>query len=112
PGPHGPRCAAYTRAAELAADPTRRAEWYTAAAEHALLAGRAHRARRLLDAARDHAVPRALRGRIELARGTTILHDGPVDEARASLLLAARLLAGADDPRPARTAALAAADAA
>ncbi|MET9129144.1 helix-turn-helix transcriptional regulator [Streptomyces antibioticus] len=112
PGPHGPRCAAYTRAAELAADATRRAEWYTAAAEHALLAGRAHRARRLLDAARDHAVPRALRGRIELARGTTILHDGPVDEARASLLLAARLLAGADDPRSARTAALAAADAA
>ena len=111
PAPRGLRCAGVSRAAELAEDGTRRAEWYTAAAEQALLGGRTHRARRLLDAARDSAVPRALRGRTELVRGTTLRHDGPVDEARASLLLAARLLAG-PAPRLAEAAALAAADAA
>ncbi|MFH8798414.1 LuxR C-terminal-related transcriptional regulator [Streptomyces sp. NPDC017936] len=110
-GPHGPRCAAYTRAAELAADAPQRAEWYTAAAEQALLAGRSHRALRLLDRARTGGAPDPVRGRAELLRGTTVLHDGPVDEARASLLLAASLLAEAA-PDQAEAAALGASDAA
>ncbi|MFJ1807184.1 MULTISPECIES: LuxR C-terminal-related transcriptional regulator [unclassified Streptomyces] len=111
PAPRGLRCAAYTLAAELAEDGARRAEWYTAAAEQALLGGRAHRALRLLDTARDSTSSPALRGRVELVRGTTVLYDGPVDEARASLLLAARLLA-ASAPWQAQTALLAAVDAA
>ncbi|MDQ0585058.1 helix-turn-helix transcriptional regulator [Streptomyces rishiriensis] len=105
------RCAAYTHAAGLTEDGARRAEWYTAAAEQALLGGRTHRALRLLDRARDSTAPTALRGRVELVRGTTVLYDGAVDEARASLLLAARLLAGSS-PRQAQSALLAAADAA
>ncbi|MER5194197.1 LuxR C-terminal-related transcriptional regulator [Streptomyces sp. NPDC002755] len=109
--PRSLRCAAYTRAAGLAEDGTRRAQWYTAAAEQALLDGRTHRALRLLDRARDSAAPAALRGRVELVRGTTVLYDGPVDEARASLLLAARLLAGSS-PRQAQSALLSAVDAA
>ncbi|QJT05877.1 LuxR family transcriptional regulator [Streptomyces asoensis] len=109
--PRSLRCAAYAHAAELAEDGTRRAEWYTAAAEQALLGGRTHRALRLLDGARDSAAPTALRGRVELVRGTTVLYDGAVDEARASLLLAARLLS-ASSPRQAQSALLAAVDAA
>ncbi|MFI5469245.1 LuxR C-terminal-related transcriptional regulator [Streptomyces cacaoi] len=109
--PRSLRCAAYAHAAALAEDGTRRAEWYTAAAEQALLGGRTHRALRLLDGARDSAAPTALRGRAELVRGTTVLYDGAVDEARASLLLAARLLS-ASSPRQAQSALLAAVDAA
>ncbi|WP_327186684.1 helix-turn-helix transcriptional regulator [Streptomyces sp. NBC_01334] len=109
--PRSLRCAAYAHAAALAEDGTRRAEWYTAAAEQALLGGRTHRALRLLDGARDSAAPSALRGRVELVRGTTVLYDGPVDEARASLLLAARLLTESS-PRQAQSALLAAVDAA
>ncbi|MEU9265136.1 helix-turn-helix transcriptional regulator [Streptomyces sp. NPDC048251] len=109
--PRSLRCAAYAHAAGLAEDGTRRAEWYTAAAEQALLGGRTHRALRLLDRARDSAAPTALRGRVELVRGTTVLYDGPVDEARASLLLAARLLTESS-PRQAQSALLAAVDAA
>ncbi|WP_062643459.1 LuxR C-terminal-related transcriptional regulator [Streptomyces maremycinicus] len=109
--PRSLRCAAYTHAADLSEDGTRRAEWYTAAAEQALLDGRTHRALRLLDRARDSAVPTALRGRVELVRGTTVLYDGAVDEARASLLLAARLLAESS-PRRSQAALLAAVDAA
>ncbi|WP_405764983.1 helix-turn-helix transcriptional regulator [Streptomyces sp. NBC_00080] len=109
--PRSLRCAAYAHAAALAEDGTRRAEWYTAAAEQALLGGRTHRALRLLDRARDSAAPTALRGRVELVRGTTVLYDGPVDEARASLLLAARLLTESS-PRQAQSALLAAVDAA
>ncbi|MFJ4623269.1 LuxR C-terminal-related transcriptional regulator [Streptomyces sp. NPDC088812] len=109
--PRGLRCAAYTRAAELTEDAARRAEWYLAAAEQALLAGRRHRASRLLDAARTGGAPALVRGRAELLRGTTLLHDGPVDEARASLLLATSLLAGPAPDQAAR-AALGASDAA
>ncbi|MET9505196.1 LuxR C-terminal-related transcriptional regulator [Streptomyces sp. NPDC006622] len=105
------RCAAYTRAAELSDDGPRRAERYTAAAEQALLGGRSHHALRLLDAARSGAAPAGARGRAALLRGTTVLHDGPVDEAQASLLLATSLLA-TRSPADAGTAALAACDAA
>ncbi|MDR6975874.1 DNA-binding CsgD family transcriptional regulator [Streptomyces sp. 3330] len=109
--PRSLRCAAYAHAAALAEDGTRRAEWYTAAAEQALLGGRTHRALRLLDRARDSAPPTPLRGRVALVRGTTVLYDGPVDEARASLLLAARLLTSSS-PRHAQAALLSAVDAA
>ncbi|EGX54929.1 hypothetical protein SZN_35437, partial [Streptomyces zinciresistens K42] len=51
------------------------------------------------------------RGHTELARGRAQLFDGPVGDARASLLLAASLLA-AEAPDHARTARLCAADAA
>lgn len=109
--PRGLRCAAYVRAAELAGDAPQRAEWYTAAAEQALLAGRSHRASRLLDAAQTDGAPAYVRGRAELLRGITVLYDGPVDEARASLLLASSLLAERAVEQ-AETAALAASDAA
>ncbi|MEW2046736.1 LuxR C-terminal-related transcriptional regulator [Streptomyces sp. NPDC005476] len=103
PAPPMLRCAAYAHAAGLAEDGARRAQWYTAAAEQALLGGRTHRALRLLDRAREGTASPALRGRIELVRGTAVLYDGPVDEARGSLLLAARLLA-APAPGQAQTA--------
>ncbi|GLW47355.1 hypothetical protein Stsp02_30170 [Streptomyces sp. NBRC 14336] len=54
---------------------------------------------------------RADRGRAELARGREQLGDGPVDDARETLLWAAALLA-AEDPEQAEAARLAAADAA
>ncbi|MFF4585312.1 LuxR C-terminal-related transcriptional regulator [Streptomyces sp. NPDC001388] len=108
------RCAAYAQAAGLTGRGASRAERFTEAAEQALLGGRPHRALGLLDAARHSAGPApspALRGRIELLRGTTVLYDGPVDEAQASLLLAADLLS-ATLPAQAERAALAASDAA
>ncbi|MGW7133015.1 LuxR C-terminal-related transcriptional regulator [Streptomyces bobili] len=105
------RCAAYARAAELSEDGPRRAERYTAAAGQALLGGRTHQAMRLLDAARTGTAPAVVRGRAALLRGTTVLHDGPVDEAQASLLHATTLLAD-HSPADAWTAALAACDAA
>ncbi|MFF8190799.1 LuxR C-terminal-related transcriptional regulator [Streptomyces bobili] len=105
------RCAAYARAAELSEDGPRRAEWYTAAAGQALLGGRSHQALRLLDTARTGTAPAVVRGRAALLRGTTVLHDGPVDEAQASLLHATTLLADRS-PADAGTAALAACDAA
>lgn len=54
------------------------------------------------------------RARTELARGLSVLADGPVGDAYASLLLAGTLAARSTDadPRPALTAILAAADAA
>ncbi|MEU6534206.1 LuxR family transcriptional regulator, partial [Streptomyces sp. NPDC046928] len=51
------------------------------------------------------------RGRLELARGRRQLSDGPVDDARESLLLAASLLA-ADAPELAEAARMSAAEAA
>ncbi|MCX5528206.1 LuxR C-terminal-related transcriptional regulator [Streptomyces bobili] len=105
------RCAAYARAAELSEDGPRRAERYTAAAGQALLGGRTHQAMRLLDAARTGTAPAVVRGRAALLRGTTVLHDGPVDEAQACLLHATTLLAD-HSPADAGTAALAACDAA
>ncbi|MFI8193614.1 LuxR C-terminal-related transcriptional regulator [Streptomyces sp. NPDC085946] len=109
--PHALRCTAHTRAAELTPDGARRAHRYTAAAAQALLAGDASEALRLLDAARSRPAPAAVRGRAELLRGTALLADGPVDDARESFLLAARLLAPRH-PEEAATASLAAADAA
>ncbi|MGW5640806.1 hypothetical protein ACWEWQ_39760, partial [Streptomyces sp. NPDC003832] len=59
----------------------------------------------------DRSVSTAERGRSELARGRTQLADGPVDDARETLLLAASLLA-AEEPEQAQSARLSAADAA
>ncbi|MFK0066963.1 LuxR C-terminal-related transcriptional regulator [Streptomyces sp. NPDC091046] len=111
PASHRLRATAYARAAELTAEGARRAERYTAAAEQALLAGCPERARPLLAAARDRALPAVVRGRAELVRGVAELRDGPVGDAHQSLLLAASLLA-VDAPADAAAAALAAADAA
>ncbi len=86
---------ALARAAELTTDDTRRAHRYTAAAQHAVLAGHPAEARRLLDAARSGPVPAAARGAAELLRGAVLLADGPVDDAHESFLLAAALLAAA-----------------
>ncbi|WP_051753697.1 LuxR C-terminal-related transcriptional regulator [Streptomyces achromogenes] len=105
------RSTAYTRAAELAPDGAERVRWYTAAAEQALLAGQSARALRLLDAARCRPAPAPVRARAELLRGTALRWDGPVDDARETLLLAAALSAPYDPERSAE-AALAAADAA
>jgi DNA-binding CsgD family transcriptional regulator len=108
---HDLRRTAYLRAAELTQDGTLRAHSYTCAAEQALLGGHTAEALRLLDAARSRPAPAAVRGRAELLRGATLLRDGPVDDARESLLLAARLLAPHDPVRSA-AATLTAADAA
>ncbi|MEW2289209.1 LuxR C-terminal-related transcriptional regulator [Streptomyces sp. NPDC047841] len=105
------RCTALTRAADLTADGARQVRWYTAAAEQALLAGQSDRALRLLDTARDRPAPSTVRARAELLRGTVLRWDGPVDDARETLLLAAELFAPHDPERSAE-AALAAADAA
>ncbi|MCL3994497.1 LuxR C-terminal-related transcriptional regulator [Streptomyces lavenduligriseus] len=105
------RCTAYTRAAELAPDGVEHVRWYTAAAEQALLAGQSARALRLLDTARCRPAPAPVRARAELLRGTALRWDGPVDDARETLLLAASLSAPHDPERSAE-AALAAADAA
>ncbi|GHD25731.1 helix-turn-helix transcriptional regulator [Streptomyces galbus] len=105
------RCAALARAADLTGDGHDRARYRLAAARQALLAGQPHRALRLLDAVRTDAPDSELRGRAELLRGAALLRDGPVDEARATLLLAKSLLA-AHAPDAALAAALGAADAA
>ncbi|WP_437052725.1 LuxR C-terminal-related transcriptional regulator [Streptomyces sp. enrichment culture] len=102
---------AFARAAELTPHGPARRERYTAAAEQALLAGRPRRALRLLAEAGGGPAPDAVRGRAELVRGIAELRDGPVADARASLLSAAALLT-ADAPAQAGAAALAAADAA
>ncbi|MDN3258646.1 LuxR C-terminal-related transcriptional regulator [Streptomyces sp. CSDS2] len=109
--PPAQRCTAYTRAAELAPDGVDHVRWYTAAAEQALLAGQSARALRLLDTARCRPAPAPVRARAELLRGTALRWDGPVDDARETLLLAAALSAPHDPERSAE-AALAAADAA
>ncbi|MEU0053776.1 LuxR C-terminal-related transcriptional regulator [Streptomyces sp. NPDC006309] len=114
PAPSAPpalRCTAHTRAAELAPDGTRQVRWYTAAAEHAVLAGQSARALRLLDTVRGRPAPPALHARAELLRGTVLRWDGPVDDARETLLLAAALSAPHDPERSAE-AVLGAADAA
>ncbi|MEV6961075.1 helix-turn-helix transcriptional regulator [Streptomyces sp. NPDC051207] len=109
--PHLLRAVALTRAAELTPEGPDRAARYTAAAEHALLAGRPHRALRLLVPAQCGSAPAVTRGRAELVRGTAGLRDGHVADAHESLLLAAALLTpGAPDA--AARATLAAADAA
>ncbi|MBQ0851267.1 LuxR family transcriptional regulator [Streptomyces sp. BH-SS-21] len=105
------RSVAYARAAELTADGRERAEHLTAAAGQALLAGRARVARRLVDRARDGALPAVVRGRSAWVRGTLALRDGPAADAGEALLLARSLLA-ADDPAHALLAGLAAAEAA
>lgn len=111
PAPPALRCAAHTRAAELTPDAARQLRWYTAAAEQAVLAGRSAHALRLLDTVRGRPAPPELRARAELLRGTVLRWDGPVDDARETLSLAAALFAPHDPVRSAE-AALAAADAA
>ncbi|MBC9712160.1 helix-turn-helix domain-containing protein [Streptomyces sp. TRM66268-LWL] len=80
------------------------------AAEAAQLGGRPDRAARLLAPVRRLALPDAVTGRAALVHGLLEAGDGPVADARASLLLAARLLAD-HDPAQALRARLAAAEA-
>ncbi|MET7439463.1 2Fe-2S iron-sulfur cluster-binding protein, partial [Streptomyces sp. NPDC005568] len=75
------------------------------------LGGLPDRARELLDAAGCEDLPEALRGAAELVRGLLSLGDGPVADARETLLLAAELLAPHDSARS-RAARLAAMEAA
>ena len=84
------------RAAELGPQTSVAADRYVRAAEQARLAGRPHRARRLL--AHADRLPRdtATRGRAAYTLGLADLADGPVRQARATLGMAAGLLAGAD----------------
>ncbi|MFE6287053.1 LuxR C-terminal-related transcriptional regulator [Streptomyces sp. NPDC057877] len=105
------RALAHTRAAQLTADAAHRAASCTAAAEQALHAGRPRWALRLLADAPHGAAPAAVRGRAELVRGMAERYDGPVADARESLLSAADLLSRTD-PALATSAALSAADAA
>ncbi|MFI7340614.1 LuxR C-terminal-related transcriptional regulator [Streptomyces sp. NPDC050085] len=105
--PHGERATALAHAAARTADPGEQADLLVAAAEQARLAGRPHRARELLGQIRELTHSDALRGRAALVHGMLALRDGPVADARALLLLAARLC-----PSGARDARLAAAEAA
>ncbi|MEV5609339.1 helix-turn-helix transcriptional regulator [Streptomyces sp. NPDC052225] len=92
PGPpHGERATALAHAAALTAAPDERALRLTDAADQARLAGRPARARELLDAAAESACGDAVRGRAALVHGLLALRDGPVADARESLLLATRL---------------------
>ncbi|MEU3252204.1 LuxR C-terminal-related transcriptional regulator [Streptomyces sp. NPDC006997] len=111
PAPRRLRALAHGRAAQLTADAARRAASWTAAAEQALHAGRPRWALRLLDDTGYGTAPAAVRGRAELVRGLAERYDGPVADARESLLSAAALLTPTDPPLAA-TAALTAADAA
>ncbi|MDO0929294.1 LuxR family transcriptional regulator [Streptomyces sp. TG1A-8] len=105
------RSVALDRAAELTVHPAAAAERRTAAAAHALTAGQARRALRLVETVLDRAPTPAVRGRAELVRGTALLRDGSADDAHASLLCAASLLRP-HAPAEAAAAALSAADAA
>ncbi|AXK32682.1 helix-turn-helix transcriptional regulator [Streptomyces armeniacus] len=111
--PYGHRAVAgaLARAAELSEDDDTRVARFTAAADHARLAGASRTARGLLGRARGLPARRAVRGRAELVRGVLELRDGPVADAREALLLAAGLLAP-QEPGFALDAVLGAADAA
>lgn len=102
---------ALIRAAGLGGSPGARVRYLTAAAEHTWSAGRPHRARVLLDEARELPAGDAERGRTELLRGWLELRTGIVTDARAVLLEAARLLMP-HAPGAARDALFSAADAA
>ncbi|MEV1021508.1 helix-turn-helix transcriptional regulator [Streptomyces sp. NPDC050264] len=91
---HGERATALAHAAALTPDPAVRAERLVAAADQARLAGRPHRSRELLDRVGELMPPDEVRGSAALVRGLLALRDGPVADARASLLLAARLCPG------------------
>ncbi|WP_228983925.1 LuxR family transcriptional regulator [Streptomyces sp. DH12] len=108
---HRERAAALRGAAELTAADGPRAERLAAAAEQARLAGAVRQARELLAGAEAAGATDAVRGRVELVRGVLALDDGPVVDAHEALRGAAALLAPYD-PRHARVARLAAADAA
>ncbi|MBT2394516.1 LuxR family transcriptional regulator [Streptomyces sp. ISL-100] len=106
------RSLAFACAAELTTtDDNARMSRMTAAAEQARLAGRPHRARELLAAARAGAVHDAVRGRAELVTGALALGDGPAGDAYGALLVAAGLL-GPYDPERAVAARLGALEAA
>ncbi|WP_394434921.1 LuxR C-terminal-related transcriptional regulator [Streptomyces sp. SGAir0957] len=95
PGPsHGERAAALAHAAALAADPEVRAGRLVAAADQARLAGRPHRSRELLRRVEELTPTDEVQGNAALVRGLLALRDGPMADARASLLLAARLCPG------------------
>ncbi|MGW1068436.1 LuxR C-terminal-related transcriptional regulator [Streptomyces aureus] len=104
------RSAAWARSAELAADAGQRAVRLVEAADQARLAGRPHRARELLARAGREGPDGAVRGAAQLVSGRLALQDGPVADARETLLLAAELLDTAD-PRRALDARLAAVEA-
>ncbi|MGY0023327.1 LuxR C-terminal-related transcriptional regulator [Streptomyces sp. YJ-C3] len=92
PGPsHGERATALAHAAALTADPAVRADLLVAAADQARRAGRPHRARELLDQVGELTPPDEVRGNAALVHGLLALRDGPMADARACLLLAARL---------------------
>ncbi|SDK08700.1 LuxR family transcriptional regulator [Streptomyces indicus] len=80
------------------------------AAERARLAGRPEQAARLLGPVRRLSLPDEVTGQAQLVHGLLESGEGPVADARASLLLAARLLTP-HDPRQALRARLAAAEA-
>ncbi|WP_234336125.1 helix-turn-helix transcriptional regulator [Streptomyces sp. NRRL S-920] len=109
--PHAQRAAALSVAADLTRPARERALRRAAAARHARLAGRPGLARELLGAARSESADARVRGAVELVRGQLALADGPVADARESLVLAAELLAphDPDGARQARLCAMAAA---
>ncbi|MGV9884145.1 LuxR C-terminal-related transcriptional regulator [Streptomyces sp. NPDC003006] len=108
---HALRAAALSAAADLTRAARERALRRAAAARHARLAGRPAQAQELLAAARSESTDAGTRGAVELVQGQLTLADGPVADARETLLLAAELLDPHDphDAREARLCAMAAA---
>ncbi|MDJ0463951.1 LuxR family transcriptional regulator [Streptomyces sp. H27-C3] len=97
PRPYADRAVALARAADLTTDVTLRDVRFAASAEQAWHGGDPGRARALLT--RVRAVPAP--GRVHYVRGLLALRDGPVADARESLLTAAALLTGQDTERAA-----------
>ena len=89
----GPAAVALERAAGLTADPRGRSALLVEAAEHARVSGRPQHAEALLARVRTLPADRVTRGRTCHVQGLVALGDGPVADARESLLLAAGLLA-------------------
>ncbi|WP_431676879.1 AAA family ATPase [Kitasatospora sp. KL5] len=109
--PPGQLAALLGRAAELGPQTVLAADRWARAAEQARLAGDTGRARLLLARARRLPADHTVRGRAAYTLGMAELSDGPVRQARATLGLAADLLADAE-PDLARDARLHAAEAA
>ncbi|MGR8009868.1 LuxR C-terminal-related transcriptional regulator [Streptomyces hypolithicus] len=97
PRPHADRAVALARSALLCPEGAQRGARFAAAAEHACLGGDPGRARDLL--AQVRVVPPA--GHVHYVRGLLALRDGPVADARETLLAAAALLAPRDERRAA-----------
>ena len=98
-GGHEAASAAWVRAAELTADPSRRAERYAAAADAAFAAAHTTRARSLAEAALRDTTDPLLRADMERLRARVEWHVGSPRVAHRILLRAAADIADVDEGR-------------